>query len=410
MITLALDRVNRDRRSARAWGRLGMVLLVHRLQHEAVVCLTQAEQFDPHEPRWSYFLALAVEDPEKSLPPLRRAVERAAVSDPLNSAPRLRLAEVLLQLGQEEEARQELQTVQKEEPDNSRAAFGLALVALARGEERPAEEHLNRAARSPDCRRKAYAQLAQLAGRQGRAEAAEFSRRANLPPKDRPWKDPYLEECRPFDHGAESLFQQAQQREASGDEREGVAAYRELTDTLPGARSYLALGAALARAGDRVGAEAAFRKALTQPDLRVAAQFCLGAFLIEEAQRLAKLPEQQAQARERALEASEHLRQAIQLKPDHALAHVKRGEVLRLLGRRQEAIRSFRAGLECRPELAEGHLLLGETLAEDGQGEAARQSLEEAERLAAPGDRRARQLLDRLGVQLRIRPETKPSS
>ncbi len=84
-----LNEVKRNRGSGTAWGRLGMVLMVHSLHAEAAECLTHAARLEPDEPRWPYLrgVQLTVEEPERSLPYLRRAVELVARKDRLNTAP-----------------------------------------------------------------------------------------------------------------------------------------------------------------------------------------------------------------------------------------------------------------------------------------------------------------------------------
>jgi tetratricopeptide (TPR) repeat protein len=397
-ISRCRDDVERDPRSGPAWGRLGMMLMIHSLRPEAIRCLSQAADLDPREPRWPYLLGmqLALEEPDRALPPLRRSVELAARSDPTNSTPRLRLAELLLQLDRPDEADQEYRTVQSVEPDNPRALYGLALVALARNDLPAAEEHLKKVAENPHTRQKACAHLAALLERRGSAEASAYLRQANRPPPDLPWQDPYMDEIVRLDQAPEALYRQARKREAE----EGELGYRDLTEVLPGARSQLALGGSRRRTGDLEGAEAAYRKALEYPEMRVATEFALGEFLAEDAERLNDRPDQRDRARERAEDAVEHFRQALLLKADHAQAQLLLGRMFRLLGRRKDAINAFRAALDGHPELMEGHLLLGETLAEEGQREAARRSLEEAVRQSAQGDDRARKALAGLGAPL----------
>ena len=51
---------------------------------------------------------------------------------------------------------------------------------------------------------------------------------------------------------------------------------------------------------------------------------------------------------------------------------------------------------KCRPEIADTHLSLGEVLAEEGSIDEAVEQLEQAERVSAPNDNRAKQALARL--------------
>jgi len=196
VVSQALEGVHRDSRSGTAWGRLGRVLAVYSFAPEAEHCLSQAGRLDPEEPRWPYLLGVQVAgaDREKALPHLLHAVELVARADRFNSAPRLRLAETLVQLDRAEEAKEHYLKVLRVQPDNARAQYGLGLVALAQDDPRAAEEYFTRAAQSPLARRKAYAQLARLAQGRGSADAEEFARRATQLPRDVAWPDPYVEE------------------------------------------------------------------------------------------------------------------------------------------------------------------------------------------------------------------------
>ncbi|HXD85527.1 MAG TPA: tetratricopeptide repeat protein [Urbifossiella sp.] len=391
-VNKALGEVRADPRSGPAWGNLGIVLMMNGLRRDAIYALQQAAQLDSDEPRWHYFLAtqLEYETPEQAVAPFRRAVELVDANDPANVAPRLRLAQLLLQLEQLKEAEVNYAEVRRLEPDNSQALYGSGLVAMAQGDFEQAEAYLRQAVKSPSCRRKASSRLAYLVQRRG-GDASEFARQATLPPKDLAWKDPYMDRVRGQDQARESLFQAAHQREA----REGPAPFQELVQLFPSGRSYLALASALMRSGDRIGAEEAFRKAVEEPDLRVPAEFTFGAFLYQDAEKLSHKPADRDEMLKRAREAADHVREALKIKSDHAFSHLKLGEIQLLLGERADAIRSFRAGLECRPELSEGHLLLGQALARDGQKELARKELEEAVRLASgPEEKPARQALE----------------
>lgn len=394
-IQKAMDDVRADPRSGAAWGQLGAAFMIHGMRPDAIYAFRQAAELDGEEPRWHYLLGfeLAFESPENALSPLHRAVELVDAKDPSNSAPRLRYAELLLQLDRVKEAEDEYSRVRRSDPGNARALFGSGLAAMARAEFADAESYLREASKSPLCRRKACARLASLAQRRGSAEAAELTRQASSPPSDLPWNDPYVDPLYGLDQARETLFHMARKRSLSG---EGAVPFEELVQVFPSGRAYLALATARREAGDRIGAEEALRQALDLPDFRVPAEYALSTLLYDDAERLSKQPTDRDRMVKRATEAMEHLKRALEQKPDHALSHFKLGEVQILLGQRADAIRSFRAGLECRPELSEGHLLLGEALAADGQRELAGRELEEAVRLATPAEeKRARQALQR---------------
>src|SRR5262249_15507004 len=114
-IERARAEVQKAPRSAAAWGRLGMLLRAHDYGEVSQVSLARAEQLDAQDPRWPYLqgLTLVLADREAALPLL----ERASDLSPDSSAPRLRLAEVLLMQGRPDEADRHFRLVLKAEPD-----------------------------------------------------------------------------------------------------------------------------------------------------------------------------------------------------------------------------------------------------------------------------------------------------
>src|SRR5437899_2101638 len=90
--------VRHSPRSAAAWGRLGMVLVVHDFHAEANRCFAQSERLDPRDPHWPYYqgITLFLGDPKAAIPKLRRAV---ALCGDRPDVPRLRLAETLFAQG-----------------------------------------------------------------------------------------------------------------------------------------------------------------------------------------------------------------------------------------------------------------------------------------------------------------------
>src|ERR1019366_8308866 len=118
----ARQKVLKEGHSGRAWGELGKVLRAYDYYDASDVCFTQAQRFDPNEPRWPYYLGLSqtLRNPEDALPFLRRAVVLSDKYDRGNDAPRLRLAETLLQTGAIAECREQLDRVLSWNPDDPR--------------------------------------------------------------------------------------------------------------------------------------------------------------------------------------------------------------------------------------------------------------------------------------------------
>jgi Tfp pilus assembly protein PilF len=66
-------------------------------------------------------------------------------------------------------------------------------------------------------------------------------------------------------------------------------------------------------------------------------------------------------------EATDHYRQALQIKPDNDLAHYNWGVALAQQGRPAEAIEHYRAALQINPDLAVGHYNWGKALIQQGK-------------------------------------------
>jgi tetratricopeptide (TPR) repeat protein len=80
--------------------------------------------------------------------------------------------------------------------------------------------------------------------------------------------------------------------------------------------------------------------------------------------------------------AVDHLRAALQIKPDLAAAHNNLGNVLVLMGRLPEAVDSFASAVRCKPDFAAAHSNFGNALRELGRLDEAIASLREAVRLS----------------------------
>src|SRR5438874_12926563 len=102
--------VEKDPRSADAWGKLGLVFAAHVYADEALVCFERAEKYAPADRRWPYHqgLVLYARDPAAAVPKFRRALELGK-----SDAGRLRLAEALVTLGRLDEAEPEFAALLK---------------------------------------------------------------------------------------------------------------------------------------------------------------------------------------------------------------------------------------------------------------------------------------------------------
>jgi tetratricopeptide (TPR) repeat protein len=325
-------------RSADAWGRLGKVLRAHDFDTEANRCFEEAERLDPREPRWPYLrgLTLVLTDPAAGIPCLERAVERGGDSPP---APRLRLAEALLDQGRLDEAQSHLEQAARRDPANPRARLAWGRLALNREDWRGALQNLEPCLNDGRSRKLALNLRAAAWRRLGETERARTEQRqaAGLP-DDQGWPDPYVEEVLRLQQGLRPRIAHADAMIREGRPGEALPLLAETVDRYPkSGQAWLLLGEACLRLDRTDGAQRAFQEAVRVAPEAAEAWFRLGCF-------------QARLGRER--EAADSFRRTIRLKPDHADSHFNLGHRLKLLGDPAGAAEEFREALRCRPDYA----------------------------------------------------------
>ncbi len=333
-------------RSAAAWGKLGMVLRAHGYAEESSFCFEQAERLDPAEPRWPYYrgLTLVLTEPAEGLACLRRAVARWK-GGPLG--PRFRLAEVLLEQGELDEAGELLEQAREEAPDHPRGHLLRARLAFARQRWKTVlaevrgcrdDRHSRRAARL------LAAEAWQRLEEPGRAEQALAEAR-QLPP-DVPWSDPLVAEVEDLVVGRKARLALASNLERQGQVDQAVGVLEQVVEEHPrDGPAWVQLGQALRRLGRFAPAEQALERALEVGPGNVEAWFELGVVRVFLSKR------------DQAIEA---FREAARLKPDHTLAHYNLGLCLKDAGDRATARRAFQQALRCQPDHAPSRKALAE--------------------------------------------------
>ncbi len=368
-------------RSAAAWGELGKALFVHDDLARACVCFARAGQLDPREPRWPYFLGLALtaRDPEAAIGHLRRSVELCG-SEP--DGPCLRLAELLLAQARPQEAQDAFARVLRADPENARAHLGLARLAFQRGELRDSLWHLGACGADRRTRQAAARLLAQVHQKLRDSRASEQAlRRADEYPPDQAWPDPYREEALSLQTGLKAALIQGERLMRQRREAEAIALLRRTAQDYPRSEwAWLLLGKALLRSRDLPAAEQILRKALELEPDSLEALFRLGVALALQ---------------DRYGEAAGYYRQALRRKDDFTMAHYNLGLCLARQGDRSGAVAAFRNAVRTRPRFAAAHRQLGDLLAQTGQHGEADRHLREALQLD-PADDQARALRARL--------------
>ncbi len=336
-------------RSARAWGRLGMVLAIHEFHAEALPAFAEAERLDPRDPRWPFFQgkSLQLSDPELAIPKLRRAAELSG-----QPAVQIRLARLLVAQGQLDEAGGLFQKAEQADPRDGRAAIGLAQIARARGRLAVSLDQLRRAAEQPGTRKAAHTLLAevyaQMSGHEADAEK-ERDTVAHLP-DDPPATDPYTQEAVELRVGKRARIERAYQLRQAGQCREAVTLLQDTIRRYPDFDlAYLSMGEALLDRGDYRSAEPFLRAAIEHGPNRFESHLALAVVLYQK----------------HALdEAEEHFRAVIRLFPTQPQANYGLGTCLQDRQRWAEAARAYADTLRSRPDYMEAQRNLGQVLVE----------------------------------------------
>jgi tetratricopeptide (TPR) repeat protein len=375
-------RVQQAPHSAEAWGKLGMVLLVHDFQPQAIACFDQAERLDQHEPRWPYYRALEALL-RTDLQEARGKLERAAAlcGDELDG-PELSLAEVLLGLEDFDEAQCHFARLLETNPRHARAQLGLARVAVKRGNPRASLEPLGRAEGSPYTRQAACELLAavhQQLGNHARAEAAR--RRAKELPADQNWPDMLRDDLAALRTGKANWLHQAEDHDRAGRKAEALALLQRTVRDYPDADdAWLALGRALHEQKMLEPAEAALRRAAALAPMAHEPVNELGRVLV---------------ARGNRAEAMQCFRKAIELKPNAALAWHNLGSCLAGANDHAGALEAYGKAARFAPDMFEAHFALALLRGERGQYADALVHARQAVRLK-PSHPSARRLLEQI--------------
>jgi Flp pilus assembly protein TadD len=329
-----------------------MDLLAHDFFHEATVCLTQAEQLDPQEPRWPYYqgIALFLGDPDAAIPKLRRAADLCAETP---DAPRLRLAEVLLGQGRYAEATDQFSCVLRNDPGNPRAHLGLARACYECDDLPNSLGHLDLCADNPFTRRAASVLLAEAQQRIGGKIAKQNPNPAAGLHDDPIWPDPFVEELDQLKRGKQGCISRMENLLARDRVSEAIELLRKWVEEDPNSDwAWLWLGRLLVRREQFGPAERALREAARQTPDSVECQFYLGVACYCQGN---------------SGRATSFFRRATELKPDHALAHYNLGHCLIQEGDRSGAIAAFRMAVRCKASFADAHTNLADLLIQNGQ-------------------------------------------
>jgi tetratricopeptide (TPR) repeat protein len=334
--------------SADAWGHLGEAFHAAEFHAEAQTCYARAAQLDFRSARWPHLLGLLqLQDlPDAALANLNRATELAGTT---TDAPRLRLAQALVERGRFREAAIHLNALLDGNAGHAAARLELARVRLAENQLASAAEILQPCITNAYTGRAAHFLLGQIRAREGNAEVATaLARQAAAMTRPSDWPDPFLREVQNLRADRSKLSEQANLLLIQRRFPEAEAILADLLMKLPDdAEALLLLGRLRIQQRRCAEAEPLFRRHLAVQTNSLNGLVQLGLALF---------------CQQHWNDAAAAFERAVVLKPDFAQAHYNLGLARARSHDSAGAIRSYREALRCSPGDAATHAALAEEL------------------------------------------------
>ncbi|MBC7855263.1 MAG: tetratricopeptide repeat protein [Pirellulaceae bacterium] len=314
-----------------------MVLHAHGFADAAHIGYAAAARLDPKNPRWPYLQGDLYLDgtigPAEALPHF----ELAASLSPPESLARLRMAEMLLELGRLDEAEQEYRKVLAVQKQDPQAQLGLGRLAVARRQYRQALPYLQPAAEHPQVRKTACALLASVFDRLGERASADAARTrlAKVPPDQMRSDDP-VNQVLQFEVGIRAELARAQALMEQERDSEMLAAVEDMVHRYPDSfEAWDALSVARGLADDPAGAERAARRSIQLVPKNAEAWLGLGKMMISQ---------------RRFNDAVEPLQRSIALNPRSGEAYFSLGKCRQGLGEFAAAAEAYRETIRHLPD------------------------------------------------------------
>lgn len=343
----ARDAVMKQRKSAGAWGWLGMVFHAHDLKQEAAECYAQAIDLSPEEFKWSYLLATVLQDLDLEEALVR--AERASRLKPDYVPAHLLVGQLLEQVSQPQSALEAFGRALSVDSNCTAAEFALGRLHLAEGDLEASQRHLETAARQQPNVGSIHAFLARLYRLQNKEAKATHSavaarrRVANIA-----LLDPVLEEMLNAAASASRYWGRAKQAEEAGNYQNAEKLYRRASELRPNDASlHHSFGNVLLVRGKLGEAEKHYRRTLELRPENVETLINLGIVLVSRN----KLPE-----------AIDLYGKVLEIEPGQVDALVNLAGVLLLSDEVQKAAQHFEKVLESDPDEVDALHGLGQSL------------------------------------------------
>lgn len=336
-VRAAREGVEHSPHSAKAWGHLAMVLHAHALDDAADVCFSVAGNLDKKNWTWPYLQANLHHDgpggPESAEP----LFKRAALLSPDSSVIKIRIADMLLEQGRLDEAKQEYLTALTADPTDAYALLGLGSVAVARGQYRDALRFLQPIAEDGLVQRRSCALLAIVREKLGERDAAERERRRLVSlPEDKPHPNDALRQVVDLRVGLHVRLEQAQKLRNQNRIGEACAVLQEAVERHPDSdEAWANLGIALQHTNDSAGAEKAMQRSIALSPRSIEYRYSLGMLQLLS---------------QRYRDAADTFRSVLELRPTFGPAHFGLGECLQSLGDSRGAAEEFQETLRYLPD------------------------------------------------------------
>jgi superkiller protein 3 len=337
LVEIARAAVEKSPHSAAAWGQFAMVLHANGFSEAAHVCYAAATRLEPMNPAWPYLQGYLHHresgGPETALP----FFNQAASLGPPNSMARLRLADMLLELGHVDEAAQEYRKLLSVDNNDALGQMGLAKVAVARKQYRDTLPYLESISESPFVQHQACAMRSVVLDRLGDRVGADRERRrlAELP-EDRLRPDDPAIFVLQMEVGVGTYLRKADELWQQQRAEEMVATLEEAVHRYPNSvEVWAALGNAWGAMGDLGRAERALRRGTELAPKDSARWLSLGNLQIRQ---------------QRFPEARESIEHAIELNPRDGQAYFSLGECRQKLNDPAGAAAAYRETLRYAPD------------------------------------------------------------
>lgn len=395
-ILKSIDEVTQRPHSAKTWGELGMVLVAHDFPEQARVCLTHAMRLAPEDFRWPYFRGYTLKnfDYARALSDFKIALELR----PDYATLRIRIALILMRLGELEECEQVLSEGKKLNPDNPYLMVTHGRLLMLKNQPDLAEELFNNALKQSHWTpQSALLELIKLAIRRRDHDAAfEYQKQLAIYPNvaQMEFPDPVLEKVRLYEGLSKTLAERADFALARGDFATAIKNYESFIlkrPDLPTAATNLAQ--AYAMSGRHQESIETYKKVIERFGDNLSAHVGLAGTYEMSGDRELAIKEYQT---------------VLKIKPNHKQAWLFLGALHEQQNNFDEAIRCYQKSTAIDPSHAQSQLALGIALMHENHLQQAHSHILRAVSLA-PNQEYPKSFLQQIEKKLKETPTAKPS-